>query len=221
MKSCFDELWTLTAELNERSTSRKLIEALTKAFRVVDSLVASVRGWEQGVQARLSSLGLSDVEREWVWGELLPLVYLKQVSERGTQKEEKQKLSEVMGRVRARVVGEESPWHGWSVQMRQQVLLTAEMSAALFVRASSMVEGRNGQLSLYHHRLHHLTPALLKALTAVHNYVLKRPDGTTAAERFFGQKHGELFAHLVSAMGEPARPRRRRKKEREPLLPMG
>ena len=169
----------------------------------------------------MASLGLSEAERVWVRGVLLPLVYLKQVSERGTRREEKQKLSEVMGRVRARALGEESPWHGWSVQMRQQVLSMAEMSAALFVRVSSMVEGRNGQLSLYHHRLHHLTPALLKALTAVHNYVLKRPDGSTAAERFFGQKHGELFFHLVSVMGEPARPRRRRKKEREPLLPMG
>jgi hypothetical protein len=83
------------------------------------------------------------------------------------------------------------------------------------------VPAKEGQFFLYHHRLHQLTPALLKALTAVHNYVLRRPDGTTAAERFFGQKHGDLFAHLVTEMAEPARPRRRRKKEREPLLPMG
>jgi len=221
LKTCFDELWTLTAELNERSTSRKLIDALAKAFRVVDSLVASVRGWQQGVEARLLSLGLSEAERGWVRGVLLPLVYLEQVSERGTRKEEKQKLHEVMVQVRARALEEESPWHGWSAEMRRRVLSMAEMSGAMFVRASSMVEGRNGQLSLYHHRLHQLTPALLKALTAIHNYVLKRPDGTTAAERFFGQKHGDLFAHLVTEMAEPARPRRRRKKEREPLLPMG
>lgn len=220
LKTCLDELWTLTGELNKRSTSRKLLDALTKACRVVDSLVASVRGWQQGVEARLLSLGLSEAERGWVRGVLLPLVYLKQVSERGTRREEKQKLSEVMGRVRARALGEESPWHGWGAEMRQRVLSMAEMSAAMFVRASSMVEGRNGQLSLYHHRLHQLTPALLKALTAVHNDVLKRPDGTTAAERFFGQKHEDLFGHLVSVMAEPARPRRRRKKEREPLLPM-
>ena len=98
------------------------------------------------------------------------------------------------------------------------VLAMAETSALLFVRASSMVEGRNGQLALYHHRLHPLTPALLKALTVLHNFALKRPDGTTAAERFFGQKHEDLFAHLVAVMAEPKRPRRRRKKEREPLL---
>jgi hypothetical protein len=149
------------------------------------------------VEARLLSLGLSEAERGWVREVLLPLVYLKQVLERGTRREEKQKLSEVMGRVRARALGEESPWHGWGAEMRQRVLSMAEMSAAMFVRASSMVEGRNGQLSLYHHRLHHLTPAVLKALTAVHNYALRRPDGTTAAERFFGQKHGEMFVHLV------------------------
>jgi phosphoketolase len=50
--------------------------------------------------------------------------------------------------------------------------------------------------------------------------VLRRPDGSTAAERFFGKKHEDLFAHLVEVMAEPARPRQRKKKERKPLLPL-
>jgi hypothetical protein len=56
------------------------------------------------------------------------------------------------------------------------------------VRTSSPVEGHNGQLSLHHHRTHHLTPALLKALTVIHTYVIVRRDGTTAAERFAGKR---------------------------------
>ena len=58
--------------------------------------------------------------------------------------------------------------------------------ADLLQRSSSCVEGRNGQLSLRHHSLHRITPARLQALTAVHNYFIHRPDGMTAAERFFG-----------------------------------
>jgi hypothetical protein len=218
--ACFEELWTLTAKLNERSTSRKLIGSLTKAQGVVDSLVASVRGWQQGVEARLQTLGLSKAEQGWVRGVLLPLVYLDQVVERGANQGEKQTIRKALEQVRERALAADSPWHGWSEEMRRRVLLMAEVSAALFVRASSMVEGRNGQLSLYHHRLHQLTPALLKALTTIHNYVQRRADGSTAAERFFGQKHEDLFAHLVEEMAEPARPRQRRKKERKPLLPL-
>lgn len=218
--ACFEELWTLTAELNERSTSRKLIGSLTKASGVVESLVASVRGWQQGVEARLQTLGLSKAEQGWVRGVLLPLVYLDQVAERGANQAEKQTIRKVLEQVRERALAADSPWHGWSEEMRRRVLLMAEVSAALFVRASSMVEGRNGQLSLYHHRLHQLTPALLKALTTIHNYVLRRSDGSTAAERFFGQKHEDLFAHLVEVMAEPVRPRQRKKKERKPLLPL-
>jgi hypothetical protein len=47
----------------------------------------------------------------------------------------------------------------------------------------------------------------LKALTAVHNYLKKRPDGTTAAERFFRYKPRDLFEYLVERLPMPKRPR--------------
>jgi hypothetical protein len=53
----------------------------------------------------------------------------------------------------------------------------------------------------------------LKALTVIHNYMVKRADGTTAAERFFGQKHRDVFTWLVhdrrkkAAMGASIFPR--------------
>jgi hypothetical protein len=51
----------------------------------------------------------------------------------------------------------------------------------LFQRSSSCVEGRNGQLALRHHNLHRLNERTLGALTTIHNFYLKRNDGTTAA----------------------------------------
>jgi hypothetical protein len=35
-------------------------------------------------------------------------------------------------------------------------------------------------------------------LTILHNYYIERPDGTTAAERFFGTKPKDLFQHLIN-----------------------
>lgn len=72
------------------------------------------------------------------------------------------------------------------------------------------MEGRNGQLALRHHSLHRLSKQRLQVLTALHNYWLKRRDGTTAAERFFGQKPADLFEWLLERLPLPARPARQR-----------
>jgi hypothetical protein len=50
----------------------------------------------------------------------------------------------------------------------------------------------------------------LKALTAVHNYVVKRADGTTAAERFFGTKHRDAFTWLLQRLPDLPRPTAKR-----------
>lgn len=83
---------------------------------------------------------------------------------------------------------------------------TALWCAQLFQRSSSMVEGRNGWLALMHHSLHRISPRKLEALTVVHNYFIVRHDGTTAARRFFGQDHRNLFEHLLAVMPPPKRP---------------
>ena len=52
----------------------------------------------------------------------------------------------------------------------------------MFQRSSSNVEGRHGYLSLRNHQLRGLDhPRKRTCLTAVHNFFLTRPDGTTAA----------------------------------------
>jgi hypothetical protein len=43
----------------------------------------------------------------------------------------------------------------------------------------------------------------------VHNYYVKRPDGTTPAERFFESKHEDLFEWLLERMDYPSTSRRR------------
>ena len=91
--------------------------------------------------------------------------------------------------------------------------------ADLFQRSSSCVEGRNGHLSLYHHGCHRLSDRKLRALTAIHNFHILRPDGTTAAERFFGQAHPPLFEQVLAHVSFPPPPRQRRpRRVRPPYL---
>jgi len=85
----------------------------------------------------------------------------------------------------------------------------AKTLAEVFQRSSANVEGRNGYLSLRHHQLRGLDhPRKRACLTAVHNFFLTRPDGTTAAERFFGQKPRSMCAAILAAVEIPPAPLR-------------
>ncbi|MFZ4622622.1 MAG: DUF6399 domain-containing protein [Rhodoferax sp.] len=82
--------------------------------------------------------------------------------------------------------------------------------------------GRNGRLSQMYHNGRGLTKKRLAALTVVHNYGLKRADGTTAAERLFGSPFPDVFEWLISQMGELPLPRKPRKRiKRNPLMLQG
>jgi hypothetical protein len=77
----------------------------------------------------------------------------------------------------------------------------AKRLAAVFQRSSSNVEGRNGYLSLRSHQLRGLDlPRKRECFTTIHPFFLTRPDGTTAAERFFGQKPRSMFAVILDAV---------------------
>ena len=77
----------------------------------------------------------------------------------------------------------------------------AKRLAAVFQRSSSNVEGRNGYLSLRNHQLRGLDlPRKRECFTTIHNFFLTRPDGTTAAERFFGQKPRSMFGAILASV---------------------
>lgn len=79
---------------------------------------------------------------------------------------------------------------------------------------SSPVEGRNGYLSRIHHGGRGLSERRLQVLTVIHNFALKRSDGSTAAERLFGRQFPDLFESIVEHMGELPLPRKTRKPAR-------
>jgi hypothetical protein len=97
---------------------------------------------------------------------------------------------------------------GLSEGQQSQLQQQAKELAEVFQRSSSHVEGRNGYLSLRNHQLRGLDrPRKRECLTAIHNFFLTRADGTTAAERFFGQKPRSMFAAILAAVEISPAPR--------------
>jgi hypothetical protein len=90
---------------------------------------------------------------------------------------------------------------------QHQLKAQAATLAEVFQRSSSNVEGRNGSLSRRNHQLRGLDhPRKRACLTTVHNFLLTRPDGTTAAERFFGHKPRSIFAAILESVAIPPAP---------------
>ncbi len=106
-----------------------------------------------------------------------------------------------------------------SIDEIQRWQIWAETMARQFHRSSSAVEGRNGVLSQMYHNGRGFTEKRLRALTVVHNYFIKREDGTTAAMRLFGVEHPDLFTGLQDQMGALPLPRKQfRRKIHNSLL---
>ena len=80
-----------------------------------------------------------------------------------------------------------------------------------FHRASSAVEGRNGMLSQCYRNGRGLSNRRLSALTVVHNYDTRRWDGSTPAERLYGEQLPDLFEWLLKKTGGLPLPRKRKR----------
>jgi hypothetical protein len=131
---------------------------------------------------------------------LIPSYYLDRVAETRTISDG-EPLRELAERLRAPLFEAGGVLSALSPEAQAQLHDEAQRLAAVFQRSSSNVEGRNGYLSLRSHQLRGLDlPRKRECFTAVHNFFLARPDGTTAAERFFGQKPRSMFAAILDAV---------------------
>jgi Family of unknown function (DUF6399) len=187
------------AQFSEASRGR-----LAKARRVLPGLVAAVAFfWVRVRAAAQQRYG----PESWVWVErLVAGMYLRRVAGQVGTAQRRGELRALSQRCLAEArSGAAEPAGGWAEAER----LAREWSG-WFQRSSSCVEGRNGQLELQHHSLHRLSTRRLAALTALHNYWLKRSDGTSAAERLFGKKPDDLFEWLLARLPLPARPAQQR-----------
>ena len=189
----------------EARLPERCVKKIQKAKRVVVELVATLAFFWLTVRAKVEALALAPTVEQAVYDNLIPAIYLHLVSEKISDPQQRQTLQTQSDKLLAPLVSPDGPWAGLE-QAEVRVIETValrEACAQVFQRSSSCVEGRNGQLALRHHSLHRLTDRKLTALTTVHNYFIRRGDGTTAAERFFGAKPRDLFTWILERVDLP------------------
>jgi len=194
-------------------------EAVNKCRGWVGLLIGCV-GWFWGLaQARLEGLELTEEQEQAVYQKLLPGHYWEAAGGRARTSEERERLKEMAGKLQDQAWAEGGPLSGLSEGERIRLEEVARQTVGLFSRSSSCVEGRNGRLSLQHHGHSRVSQRRLEALTVIHNYVAERPDGTTAAQRFFGQKPPDVFGWLLGRLPDLPRPARKRRDTAAQTLP--
>ena len=214
----FTDVWTRLKGLAEAADlPERARERIMKAECLTVQWLATLAFFFATVTARVEALALSPELEAAVLEQLIPAIYLERVAARSTAAETRHRVQAVSTALLDALRRADHPLQRLAPEESARVEQVAGACADLFQRSSSCVEGRNGQLSLHHHGRHRLSDRKLAALTAVHNFHIRRADGTTAAERFFGRTHPALFEQILLRVPLPPRPRRRR--PRPPKLP--
>jgi len=186
--------------------SQACLERIAKAERVVPKMQATIAFVSGYVRQQVRQLHLTPPVSYAMHAHLIPACYLDRVAQtRSVSAGEP--LRELAKRLRSPLVESGGALAELSETEQSQLHQQATELAEVFQRSSSNVEGRNGYLSLRNHQLRGLDrPRKRACLTAIHNFFLTRPDGTTAAERFFGQKPRSMFTAILGAVEIPPAP---------------
>jgi hypothetical protein len=196
----------------QEELSQSCLERIEKAERVVPKMQATIEFVSGYVGQQVAQLDLEPPISFAMHAKLIPSYYLDRVAQTRSL-EGGAALRDLAEQIRAPLFEAGGVLWALSPETQEQLRHEAKRLAAVFQRSSSNVEGRNGYLSLRSHQLRGLDlPRKRQCFTAIHNFFLTRSDGTTAAERFFGQKPRSMFAAILESVElapAPLRPPRK------------
>lgn len=179
----------------------------------IEGLSLSVTGWWNRIEQSLLEEPLNPQMFVWVTEILLPVAHWNEQLSRCDHPILRENYQELLQRTmktyQTHVLTKELNknqlefWRQWAITSVKQ-----------FQRASSAVEGRNGYLAQIYHNRRGISEERLEVLTVIHNFVLKRYDGTTAAQRLYQIEFPDFWRYLLEDLPPLPRPRKRKSKNK-------
>jgi hypothetical protein len=201
------QIETIRTIAQQEQLSQNSLGRIDKAERVLPKMQATIEFVSRYVGEQIKALDLTLSASFAMHAKLIPSYYLDRVAQTRTISKGVP-LRQLAERLRTPLFEPGGLLSELSPEFQSALHQRAKELAEVFQRSSSNVEGRNGYLSLRNHQLRGLDlPRKRACLTTIHNFFLTRPDSTTAAERFFGQKPRSLFAAILNAVELPPAPR--------------
>ena len=196
-------LWNLAPTYN----TQKVQQAIDSFETQIAAFAQGIQAWQDWLTLDLDNQTQDPVLRSWLLSFLLPWVYWTQQADKTRKPDLKQSYRQAATHAFNQLTGQ--PLSQQLEDDQQQYWIRwAQDFCAKYQRTSSAVEGRNGYLAKLHHARRGFSTQSLQVLTVIHNFDLKRPDGTTAAQRLFGQEFPDLFEWMLEQVGDLPLPRR-------------
>ena len=195
---------TLETIAKEAGCTDKQKQKLEKSKGALGPMIAVLFFFFSFLALTIKSMGLDESSGK-LFERLVSIEYLKLCLQRAKKKRQKDTIKTTLRRLEKELASS-ILWGQIARAVQTEWWRKALECAQVFQRSSSCVEGRNGQLALKFHAFRRLNAHTLQVLTVLHNFFIKRMDGTTAAERFFEQKPRDLFTWLLDKIELP-RPR--------------
>jgi len=201
---------TLKEIAKESNCTDKQEKKIEKAKGLIGSMIEVLLFFFSFLTMTIKAMGLDAVETA-LFEKCVSIEYHKLRLQRAKKKKHQRDVIRSTIQKLEQELREHPLWIGFSPEIQIIWQRRALDCAQVFQRSSSCVEGRNGQLSLKFHAFRHVNPKTLRVLTVLHNFFIRRADGSTAAERFFEEKPQDLFNHLLDKIELP-RPRKKHKR---------
>lgn len=198
----FAEQFEIIKENAEQAgLSQSCHDRIEKAERAFALMIQFLKQFFLVLTGMILDMQLTSEQESFFREVIFPLSYLNMIWKR-LSKKDKERLSQMLQSLQEKLKD-----GAFAEEYKEALMRRGKEIAETFQRSTSSVEGRNGGLSLIMHRFHHLGEKTLKVLGIVHNFGTRRKeDASTAAERFFGAKHGDLFEYLIEKVRIPGRP---------------
>jgi len=187
--------------LGQTHGGQKAAKAIDAFETQLPDLARGLHAWWQWATQSLATQTTTIEVQNWVLSSLLPWVYWLQQTDKTQHTELKARYQQAADEAAKQLLAHPLT-QSMAVDERQTWIDWARWMTNNYQRTSSAVEGRNGYLTRLHHAGRGFSEQTLKVLTIIHNFHLKRPDGTTAAQRLFSYEFPDLFEWVVDHMGD-------------------
>ncbi len=209
---CFTAISKLAAKLNIDVAIKKAEKVLAQISPIAKGVQAWIDWTKSELEQWVAEQLIVEKERQWIVRCAFPYLYWKIQLTRTQAKFRNRDLrtyyKERMETARHRGEAEDLT-KDIAPKRQEELFMMAYQLAISFQRASSQVEGRNGYLSFVNHAHKGIPKQRLKVLTVIHNYDIKRMDGTSPAQRLFKKDFPDLFEFLSENVTGFKEPRKR------------
>lgn len=193
-------------ELKEECNISSKKDHLKKFKKQVKDMASLIDTWWIWINEYFQDADYDEELKNWIVRYLLPFLYWQKQAAKTKSPDLKEAYKHAAYQAEEELNG--NP-HSHEYLKKNDIVSWGKWMISNFQRTSSAVEGRNGWLSQMNHNGRGLSPKRLKAQTVLHNYYLKREDGTTAAERLFHEKFPDPLEWVIDRMGDLPLPRNR------------